>query len=188
MKLPIGDSDPDYVALTLGNEILGGGFLNSRLATRIRQKEGISYGVGSFAYAQSLDKIGGWGAYAIYAPENGERLEAAFKEEVEKVLREGFTAKEIEEAKNGWLQNNQVQRAQDNYIAGKLEDHLYYGRTFKWEQEFEDRMKSLTPEQINAVTKKYIDLNKISIVKAGDFAKKKTKDAKAGAAAGAQKD
>ena len=188
IKLPIGDGDPDYAALLLGNEILGGGFLNSRLATRIRQKEGISYGVGSFAYAQPMDKIGGWGAYAIYAPENAERLEAAFKEEVEKVLREGFTAKEIEEAKNGWIQNNQVQRAQDNYIAGKLEDHLYYGRTFKWEEDFENRVKSLTAEQINAAMKKHIDLTKISMVKAGDFAKKKAKDAKTGAAAGAQKD
>jgi predicted Zn-dependent peptidase len=42
------DDDPDYAALVMGNYIIGGGFLNSRLATRIRQKEGISYGVGSW--------------------------------------------------------------------------------------------------------------------------------------------
>jgi zinc protease len=169
VKLPIGDSDPDYPALLLGNEILGGGFLNSRLATRIRQKEGLSYGIGSFAYAQPEDKIGGWGAYAIYAPENAARLEAAFREELDKVIKEGFTAKEVEEAKKGWLQNNQVTRAQDGYLAGKLEDHLAYKRTFKWEEDFENKVKSLTPEQINAMMKKYIDPAKISIVKAGDF-------------------
>lgn len=45
MNLNLRDDDPDYPALILGNYILGGGFLNSRLATRIRQKEGISYGV-----------------------------------------------------------------------------------------------------------------------------------------------
>ncbi len=169
VKLPIGDNDPDYPALLLGNEILGGGFLNSRLATRIRQKEGLSYGIGSFAYAMSADKIGGWGAYAIYAPENASRLEAAFREELDKMLKEGFTAKEVEEAKKGWLQNNQVTRAQDSYLAGKLEDHLTYNRTFTWEKEFESKVESLTPEQINAVMKKYIDPGKISIVKAGDF-------------------
>ncbi|MDJ1501910.1 pitrilysin family protein [Xanthocytophaga agilis] len=176
VKLPINDNDPDYPALLLGNEILGGGFLNSRLATRIRQKDGISYGVGSYAFAdQSEDKIGGWGAYAIYAPENAGKLEVAFQEEIKKVLTEGFTKQEIEEAKKGWLQNNQVSRAQDGYIAGKLEDNLTYNRTFKWDEEFENKVKALTPEQINAIMKKYIDPSKISIVKAGDFEKAKKK-------------
>jgi zinc protease len=175
LKLPLSDADPDYPALVLGNEILGGGFLNSRLATRIRQKEGLSYGVGSFAYGQSADQVGGWGAYAIYAPENAARLEAAFREELDKMLKEGFTDKEVEEAKKGWLQNNQVTRAQDGFIAGKLEDHLTYNRTFKWEEDFENKVKALTPAQINAVMKKHIVPGKISIVKAGDFegAKKK---------------
>ncbi len=47
MNLAIRDDDPDFPALTLANYMLGGGFLNSRLAVRIRQKEGLSYGVGS---------------------------------------------------------------------------------------------------------------------------------------------
>src|SRR5690606_24939564 len=46
MNLELRDDDADYPALVIGNYMLGGGFLNSRLATRIRQKEGISYGVG----------------------------------------------------------------------------------------------------------------------------------------------
>jgi zinc protease len=194
LKLPIGDSDPDYPALVLGNEILGGGFLNSRLATRIRQKDGISYGVGSFAYAQPADKIGGWGAYAIYAPENAVQLETAFREELEKVRTQGFTAQEVEEAKKGWLQNNQVTRAQDNYVAGKIEDHLFYNRTFQWEEDFEKKVKALTAEQINAAIKKHIDPAKISIVKAGDFenAKKKNREksdnAPSGASVGKQKE
>ena len=44
---PASDDDPDYPALLLANYMFGGGFLNSRLAVRIRQKEGLSYGVGS---------------------------------------------------------------------------------------------------------------------------------------------
>src|SRR5260370_41874141 len=40
-NLPIRDDDAAYPALVLGNYILGGGFLNSRLATRIREKEGL---------------------------------------------------------------------------------------------------------------------------------------------------
>src|SRR5690606_7583514 len=41
------EDNPDYAALVMGNFIFGGGFLNSRLADRIRQKDGLSYGVGS---------------------------------------------------------------------------------------------------------------------------------------------
>ncbi len=41
------DNDPDYPTLTIGNYILGGGALSSRLGDRVRQKEGLSYGIGS---------------------------------------------------------------------------------------------------------------------------------------------
>jgi zinc protease len=70
------DDDPDYPALVLGNYLLGGGFLNSRLAARIRQQDGISYGVWSNLWAGPFDKAGGFQAGAIYAPENRDKLEA----------------------------------------------------------------------------------------------------------------
>ena len=68
LPLQINDSHPDYAAMVIGNFMLGGGFLNSRLATRIRQKEGLSYGVGSWFQGSSQDDSGNFGAYAIYAP------------------------------------------------------------------------------------------------------------------------
>ncbi|MGH9317525.1 MAG: M16 family metallopeptidase, partial [Thermoanaerobaculia bacterium] len=102
-NLPLRDDDPDYPALVLGNYMLGGGFLNSRLATRIRQKEGISYGVGSQLQASALDKAGSFLTFAIYAPQNAGKLEAAFREEIARALKDGFTEKEIQEAKSGWL-------------------------------------------------------------------------------------
>ena len=37
------DSDPDYPALVIGNYILGGGAISSRIADRLRQKGGLSY-------------------------------------------------------------------------------------------------------------------------------------------------
>ena len=68
MNLPLQDTDPDYPALLLGDFLLGGGFLNSRLATRIRQKEGLSYSVGSALQAAAREKAGQWSVYAIHAP------------------------------------------------------------------------------------------------------------------------
>lgn len=167
------DDNPDYPALVLGNYILGGGFLNSRLAVRIRQKEGLSYGVGSSFSAGTLDNIGSFNAYAIYAPENGDKLEAAFKEEIQKVVTEGLTGEEIAAAKTGWLQGRSVTRAQDASLAGSLSNYLFLKRDFKWDEAFEKKIAALTPDQINAAMKKYLKPEMINIVKAGDFAKAK---------------
>jgi zinc protease len=75
MNLNLRDDDPDYPALVLGNYMLGGGFLNSRL----RQQEGLSYGVASGLNASALDESGRFTGNAVYAPQNAAKLEAAFK-------------------------------------------------------------------------------------------------------------
>lgn len=171
------DDHADYPALVLGNYMLGGGFLNSRLAVRIRQKEGLSYGVGSQFSAGALDPVGSFFAYAIYAPENVEKLEAAFKEEIQKVVTEGFTAEEITAAKSGWSQSRTVSRAQDGGLAGTLNGYLFTNRTLAWDEAYEKKVMELTPEQINAAMKRHLKLEMMNIIKAGDFAKAKAKAA-----------
>jgi zinc protease len=175
MNLNIRDDDPDYPALILGNYMLGGGFLNSRLATRIRQKEGLSYGVGSQLYADPQDKSGGFMVYAIYAPENRDKLEAAYKDEIEKMLKEGFTEQEIKDAKSGYLQSRKVQRSQDNSLSSSLNAMLNIGRTLKFTEEFESKISNLSADQIKAALNKHIDLKKMSVFKGGDFANKLNK-------------
>jgi zinc protease len=175
LNVKIRDDNPDYAALALGNYMLGGGFLNSRLATRIRQKEGLSYGVGSSFNASSLDETGSFFANAIYAPENADKLEAAFRDEIRKATTEGFTAEEVEAAKSGYLQSRQLSRAQDRELAGRLNSYLYLDRTIAFDAAFEEQIKNLTPAQVNAAMKKYITPDSITIIKAGDFAKAKEK-------------
>ncbi len=170
-NLNLRDDDPDYPALILGNYMLGGGFLNSRLAVRIRQKDGLSYGVGSQLGAGAIDKTGNFFTFAIYAPQNRDKLEKAFKEELERALKDGFTAEELESAKKGWLQSRQVSRAQDAELAGKLLGYTFLNRTLAWDADFEKKVMALTPEQITAAMRKHLDPAKISIFKAGDFAK-----------------
>jgi zinc protease len=171
-NLQLQDTDPDYAGLVLGNYMLGGGFLSSRLAVRIRQKEGISYGVGSNLSGSPMDKSGNFMTYAIYAPENAEKLEKAFFEELTKVVTEGFTADELKAAKAGWLQSRSVSRSQDNELSGRLNNYLYLDRTLQFDANFEKQVEVITVEQVNAAMKKFIDPKKITIVKAGDFDKK----------------
>ncbi|MFD2203211.1 M16 family metallopeptidase [Shivajiella indica] len=170
-QLEMNDSHEDYPALVIGDFMLGGGFLNSRLAVRIRQKEGLSYGVGSWFSAGSIDKLANFQTYAIYAPENLEKLEQAFREEITKVLEEGFTHEEVAAAKAGWLQNRSVNRSQDFFLTGTLNGNLFLKRTIEWDQELEDKVNALTPQQIQEAMKRHFDLGKMSIVKAGDFSK-----------------
>ncbi len=170
-SLELRDDDPDYPALVLGNYMLGGGFLNSRLAVRIRQKEGLSYGVGSQLSASPLDKSGNFTTYAIYAPQNAAKLEKAFREEVDRALKDGFTEQEVKEAKSGFLQSRQVSRAQDGSLARTLSANLFLKRTLYWDEEIEKKIAALTGAEIAAAMRRHIDPAKFTIIKAGDFDK-----------------
>jgi zinc protease len=167
--------DADYPAMLMADYMIGGGFLNSRLASRIRQKEGISYGVGSQFSAGYFDQNNGsFLTYAIYAPENVKRLDAAFKEEIDKVVKDGFTEQELAEAKKGYLQSRQVTLAQDASLAATLNNYSYYGEKIAFWKKIDDEVSKLTVLQVNAAVHKYLNSNDISIVKAGDFNKKPT--------------
>lgn len=168
-RLTLGDNDPEYPAVVLGNYMLGGGFLNSRLATRIRVKDGLSYGVGSSISARSHEREGMFQVYAIAAPQNVAKVEAAFKEELDRALKDGFTQAEIDAARKGWLQQQQVTRAQDRSLAGILATRDFDSRTLAWDEALEAKVAALTPDQITAAMRKVIDPASVTIVKAGDF-------------------
>jgi len=171
INVPLRDDDADYPAMVMANFMFGGGFLNSRLATRLRQKEGFSYGVNSNLQISSLDKAGMFGAAAIYAPQNAAKLEAAFKEELTRVLRDGFAQEELDAARGGWLQGRTVTRSQDQQLAGRMATDLFLERTLKYDADLERKVAALTVAQVNAALRKYVTLDEVSIFKAGDFAK-----------------
>jgi zinc protease len=171
LNKPMKDSDPDYPAMLMGNWMLGGGALKSRLADRIRQKEGLSYAVGSQFNAHPLDAAATWLSYAIYNPANLEKLELAFRQELDKALKDGFTPEEIAAAKTSWLQGQATNRTQDGALAGRLASNLFYGRDMAWQTDLETKVKALTNEQIVAALRKFLEPAKLSIVKAGDWAK-----------------
>jgi len=169
MLLRLRDDNPDYPALLLANYVLGGSS-DSRLMRRIREKEGLSYSVGSFLSADSFFERGSFGVFAIYAPQNRARVEAALAEELRKALAEGFGAEEIEAGKKGMLQARQLARSSDGTVASRLASYLVLGRTFAWEEEQERRIAALAPKAVVEALRRHIDPAKLSVVKAGDFA------------------
>ena len=166
------DDHADFPAMPVANHILGAGFLHSRLATRIRQKEGLSYSVGSQFSATPLDEFGLWLAYAIFAPENADKVMAAFREEMARALESGFTAEEVTTAKRSYLDGARNARADDGTMASMLADNLFLDRTMAFTAQQEVAIEALTPADINAALRRHIDLRRISVFRGGDFANK----------------
>ncbi|WP_306591182.1 pitrilysin family protein [Geothrix sp. 21YS21S-4] len=165
------DTDADYPAFLMANQILGGGALKNRIADRLRQKEGFSYGAGSFVNVSSQDPVASWQAYAIHAPQNGAKLEAAFQEEIQRALKDGLTQEELDFARTTWLQGEEAQRQEDREIAAWLSDSLHLGRPVLFQAQLEAKVKALKLDEVNAALRKYLRPEAFVVVKAGDFAK-----------------
>ncbi len=164
------DDNPDFPALLLGNYLLGGSS-TSRIWTRVREKEGLSYSSYSSFRASSLDESGSFRIAAIFAPQNRARVEQAMREEVARAIKDGFTAAELEAGKKSLLESRRLARTQDRALTSRIGNYLFIKRTFAWDVDLESRISALTPELVNAAMKKYIDPAKLSLVMAGDFKK-----------------
>jgi zinc protease len=173
LNLGLRDDDPDYPGLVVANYLLGAMPLSSRLAARLRQKDGLSYGAGSSVSASAFDKEGSFTAYALYAPENVSRLEKGFAEEIERATQAGFTAEEVSQGKAALLQSRRVTRAQDQAVAGTLATYLFYDRTYNWDAELDRKISALTSQEVSDSLRRHLDRKKITVVKAGDFAQKR---------------
>ncbi len=168
LALPLNDTHPDYVPLMIANYLLGGSG-NSRLWVRIREKDGLSYGTGTWVQWNNHEANSAWNAMAIFAPQNRTKVETAFREEVARALKDGFTATELKQAKEGMLNDRRLGRAQDQAIAGGLTNQLRLGRDFTLTQRTDEQIAKVTLEQVNAALRKYIDPAKFQMVFGGDF-------------------
>ncbi len=171
IKFKLRDDHPDYPALEMANQMFGGGFISSRLANRLRQQDGLSYGAGSWFNASSYDENATFGAYAICAPENLARVEVGFKEELAKVLDKGFTQQELNDTRTGILQNSRIDRAKDGRLVRTLSGNIDLNRTMQWDKNYEKAVMDLSLEDVNAAVKRHLSMEGISIIKAGDSEK-----------------
>ena len=169
--LPLGlrDDAPDYIALAIGNRILGGGS-NNRLEERLRQKEGISYSAGSQLSASSFEPVADLILYAIHAPQNLARLQAAIREETERLVRDGITEQELDDAKKALLESSKISLAQDSALSGTLLGQLSTGRTMEYTAQRLAKIEATSLEDVNAAIRKYMDWSRLVHVHAGDFA------------------
>jgi zinc protease len=170
LNLKMNDSASDYAALILGNFIVGG-TESSRLWTRIREHDGLSYGVYSSLAVPAAGDGAMWQVSAIYAPQNAAHLIADFHEEIARVLKDGVTEQELAIAKSGYLQRRAQSRANDNELASILVARRDVGRTMTYDAKLDASLRAATVQQVNDALRKYITPADFTSVKAGDFAK-----------------
>ena len=175
INLNISEKHPDYPGVFMANELLGGGaFLSSRIPQRLRENEGMSYGAGTFMNMEYKYNVGNWSLYAAYNPIYKGRIDTALKQEIDKAIAGGFTADELKNSVTSWLEQNKTSLGANDYLAGMLRGYLRDERNLDDYTNFENKVKSLNLEAVNASLRKYFDKSKLLMVYSGDFEKGKT--------------
>lgn len=173
INLQMSQKDPEYAAAMMANVLLGGGtFMGSRIAQRLREKDGMSYGAGSYMSINYKENEGTWGVYAIFNPLSKNRLDSALHEEINKALTKGFTQDELSRSINSTMEFRKTILGLDNYLSYQILEYLQDGRDLNDFTDFENKTKALTLSEVNAAMKKYFDPSKLVLVYAGDFDKK----------------
>ncbi len=167
----IRDDHPKYPALIIGNTILGGGSLASRLGNRVRQDEGLSYGVSSSFAASPIDERASLSISANTKPANRDKLVKVIDEEIRRLVKDGVTEKELKDNIQGFLQNRRLTRSRDDDLANILASNLFAGRSMEYYEKLEADVARLTVEDVNEAISEYISPDRFVIATAGDFAK-----------------
>jgi zinc protease len=175
---PMKDTDPDFAAMEVGNYLLGGAPLASRLSNRVRGEKGLSYGVQSGFQADAKDKSASVRIMAITNPMNMGKVDALIAEEVNKFLKEGVSLEELDSGKKAFIDEMKVERSDDATIAMMLANGLFTNRTMSYYSDLEKKIESLTPAEIQKAYTQLLDPKKLVIIHAGDFKKKDTKEPK----------
>jgi zinc protease len=175
---PMLDTDPEYAAMQIGNYLLGGAPLASRLSKRVRGEEGLSYGIQSGFQADSKDKSASIRVMGITNPKNIGKVDKAVEEEVAKFLKDGVSLEELDAGKKAFIDTLKVQRSEDSALANQLANGLFLGRTYAFYADLEKKIEALNPGEIKKAYDKTLDPKKVIIIHSGDFAKKENKEKK----------
>lgn len=168
-SVPLKIDSPDYAPLEVAAEILGGDPLSSRLATKLRQQGGRSYDSGLDVSVGSRDAVGRIMVSATTGPSGMPQTEAGVREVLQEALQKGFSADEVGRIKAAALQSQVANRSTDSYLLRALLSQAYLGQTFADTARRDAALQAVTPQQASAALKKYLDPQKLVVVKAGSF-------------------
>lgn len=164
-QLGIDRRDPDYAALYLGNQILGGGGFGTRLMEEVREKRGLTYGVYSgFSAMQAR------GPFMINLQTRAELSEGTLKL-VQDILRDylasGPTQAELDNAKRELTGSFPLSTASNADIVGQLGSMGFYDLPLTYLEDFVAQVQALDVAQVKAAMAKHLNPDALVIVTAG---------------------
>ena len=167
MGIPLGiDEDhADYMPLMLGTYVLGGNF-SARLMSTVRDKEGLTYGIRSHLSGTELSD-GHWRLVATFAPDLLDRGMTSTMREVEDWFENGITAEELKAKKSTITGSTKVQLATTGGLANYIHDFAQRGKPVSYADRYFEEIEALTLDRVNRTIQKYIDPDKLVVVKAG---------------------
>lgn len=164
-ELGIDRTDPDWPALSMGSQILGGGAFGTRLMSEVREKRGLTYGVYS-----SFTPMQVRGPFMINLQTRAELSEGTL-ELVRGILADylqtGPTPAELENAKRELAGSFPLSNASNASIVGQLGAIGFYNLPLTWLEDFMRQSQALTVEQIKAAMNRHLSVDKLVIVTVG---------------------
>jgi zinc protease len=169
--LQMKDDHPDYYPLQVASFVLGGSSFASRLGNRVRQNEGLSYAVECNFTADDEDAYAQFAVEATCNPENIDKLDRAISEELNRLVTDGISEKELAETKKLLLEQRLLSLSDDAQLVSLLSYSLRSGNSLDDFGIRGKRIAKLTVAQVNEAIRKHISPNRLVIIRAGDFKK-----------------
>ncbi|TRX73609.1 M16 family metallopeptidase [Pseudomonas mangiferae] len=164
-ELGIERNDPDWPALYLGNQILGGGGFGTRLMEEVREKRGLTYGVYSgFTGMQAR------GPFLITLQTRAELSENTLglvRTILADYLAGGPTQKELNDAKRETAGSFPLSTASNADIVGQLGAIGFYDLPLTYLEDFMAKVQALSVADVKAAMARHLDPNALVIVTVG---------------------
>ncbi|MDA0802262.1 MAG: pitrilysin family protein [Planctomycetota bacterium] len=159
--------DPDAVAATLMNEILGGGF-TSRITRRVRSDEGLAYSAGSGFKADPF-ALG-----TIHADVQSKNATVALStklilEEFAKMRDTLVTEEELATAKKSFIETFPQTFGSKAATVAVFADDEMTNRPSDWWDTYRDRVNTVTREDIQRVAQRLLQTQHMSVLVVGDW-------------------
>ena len=146
--------DPDYFALSVMTEILGGGF-SSRLFQTIRTQRGLAYRA-SARWGAAYDYPGSFVAASSTKSESTVETIRGIVEEIERISREPVTEEELRLAKDGILNSFVFNFDGKGEIVGRLMTYDYYGYPRDFLSTYQKSVERVTVEDVRRAAAKHV--------------------------------
>lgn len=157
--------DPDFLAATVVNEILGGSRFNTRLMIEIRDKRGLTYGIGTSLASMQLSEamMGGFQVSNDKASEAVDVLRAQWAQ----MATGDITQAELDAAKTYMIGAYPMRWSGNGPIAAILVGMQQNGFSIDYPKTRNDRVRALTLDEVNRVARRLLRPDQLQITIAG---------------------